>query len=235
MLNSRKLSSREVQESKPQDRDTRNKLSMRRIKPTSCKTDWNTDPTAIPFMLYQVHERTGLPVYVDNVGLEIARDELFEHVVVYLTSHNLWSFNERESENLAKWLKRGGTLLLDDCYSKGSPFSDCVIPEVAKMIEGAEPIMVLKDDPLVADAFKMIYQTRWPGENMYGRYWQYYLLDDRPAVFFSPNDDGCRWEVSTPPTASNPIGEDVGHGGGNKKREIYYQLITNWMMFVYSH
>jgi len=41
--------------------------------------------------------------------------------------------------------------------------------------------------------------------------------------------------VSTPPTVSNPIGEDVGHGGGNKKREIYYQLITNWMMFVYSH
>lgn len=219
-----------------EERDMRNKLCMRRIKPAAGVSDWNTDPTAIPFMLYQVNKRTKLPIYVDNEGLDVAGKDLFDHLVVYLTSHNSWSFNERETENLSKWLKRGGTLLLDDCYNRGSPFVDSVNPEVGKMIPGAEPIMLLKEDRRVNDAFKMVYETGTPGESLdYGRSWQYFLLDDRPTVFFTPNDDGCGWEISTPPTASNPIGEGIGHGGDNAAREFFYKWITNWMLFVYSH
>ncbi len=235
-LSSREVSKKEIAGLDKEERDTRNKISMRRIKPSAEGVDWDTDPTAIPFMLYQVNTRTELPIYVNNEGLDVGSDKLFEHLVVYLTSHYEWSFNEAETENLSKWLKRGGTLMLDDCYNKGSPFADCVQPEVGKMIPGAEPTILLKTDRRVADAFKMVYNTPWPGENMESmRAWQYFMLDDRPAVFFSPNDDGCGWEVSTPPTASNPIGEGIGHGGDNEDREVFYKWLTNWMMFVYSH
>jgi hypothetical protein len=75
----------------------------------------------------------------------------------------------------------------------------------------------------------------WPGDTDFGGVWQYYLLDDRPAVCFSPNDDGCHWEISTPPTASNPLGEGIGHGGGNAVRELIYQICVNWMLFAYTH
>ena len=223
--------------SEQEERDTRNKLAMRRIRPAAGVSDWNTDPTAIPFMLYQVKKRSGLDVYVDNDGLDVASDELFEHMVVYLTSHASWSFNEKETANLSKWLKRGGTLLLDDCYNKGSPFVDSVNPEVGKMVAGIEPYMLLKTDPRVKDAFKMIYaKVGWPGENIeMMRSWQYFLVDGRASIFFTPNDDGCGWEISTPPTASNPIGEGIGHGGDNKQRELFYKWATNWMMFVYTH
>lgn len=237
-LSSRPIGWKEAREkSAREERDMRNKLCMRRIRPAAGVTDWNTDPTAIPFMLYQVRERTDLPVYVDNDGLDVASDELFEHLVIYLTSHGSWSFNEKETANLSKWLKRGGTFLLDDCYNRGSPFVDSVNPEVGKMVPGSEPYMLLKTDPRVADTFRMVYpRVGWPGHTIEdGRSWQYFLVDDRPAVFFTPNDDGCGWEISTPPTASNPIGEGIGHGGDNKKRELFYKLITNWMMFVYSH
>jgi len=237
-LNSRKISREEAKDlGSEEERDMRNKLAMRRIEPADKGVgDWNTDPTAIPFMLYQVNKRTGLPVHVDNEGLDVGSDELFENLVVCLTSHSSWSFNERETENLSKWLKRGGTLLLDDCYNRGSPFVDSVNPEVAKMIPGAKPTMLLRNDPRVADTFKMIYPTDWPGENIKnGRPWQYFLCEDRPAVFFTPNDDGCGWEISTPPTASNPIGEGIGHGGDNRQRELFYKWMTNWMMYVHSH
>jgi len=218
-----------------EERDTRNKLSMRRIRPRKGTPDWDTDPTAIPFMLYQVDKRTGLPVHINNEGLDVGSDALFEELIVYLTSHEGWSFDEKETENLSTWLKRGGTLLLDDCYNKGSPFTDSVAPEVGKMIPGSKPTMMVESDTGVADAFKMIYQTVWPGAGLVFRSWQYFLLDGRPAVFFTPNDDGCGWEISTPPTASNPIGEGIGHGGDNGLREVFYKLITNWMMFAYSH
>ena len=226
----RKRSEREQQ-------DRRNKVAVRRIQTAMEGVDWNADPTGIPYMLYQVNKRTGLPVLVNNDGLNVATDELFDYTVVYLTSHNRWAFNEKETDNMARWLERGGTLLLDDCYCRGSAFTDCVRPEVSKMIPGAEGIMLLKDDPRVVDAFRMVYATPWPGEGdrFPNKPWQYYLLDGRPAVCFSPNDDGCGWEISTPPTASNPIGEGIGHGGDNRQRELMYQWITNWLLYAYTH
>ncbi|MFP4026355.1 MAG: DUF4159 domain-containing protein [Candidatus Brocadiia bacterium] len=237
-MNRTKLSEQEARaKSEKGQQERRNKLAMRRINPSMEGVDWNADPTAIPYMLYQVNKRTDLPVYVDNDGLKVATDELFEFTIVYLTSHTRWSFNEKETANMQRFLRRGGTLLLDDCYNRGSAFTDSVRPEVAKMIPGAEPTMLLKDDSRVEDVFRMVYETPWPGEA--GRFpnkpWQYFLLDGRPAVFFSPNDDGCGWEVSTPPTASNPIGEGIGHGGDNRQRELMYQWATNWMLYAYTH
>ncbi len=236
-LASRELSMDEINEMDLDDyRDKRNKLTMRRIEPADPGVDWDTDPTAIPFMLFQVNKRTGLPTYVNNDGLDLASDEIFECLSVYLTSHFSWSLNEKESENLAKWLKRGGTLLLDDCYNKGSPFTDSVQPEVGKLIPDAQGIILMENDAKLHDVFRMVYKMEWPGKSLdFMRPWQYFMLDDRPAVFFTPNDDGCGWEVSTPPTASNPIGEGIGHGGDNRGREMFYKWITNWMMFIYSH
>ena len=237
-LSSRAISKEEIQQfAADEDRDTRNKISLRRIKPRTGKTDWDTDPTAIPFMLYQVKMRTGLPVHVNNDGLDVASEELFEHTAVYLTSHYNWSFDDKETANLKNWLQRGGTLYLDDCYNKGSPFTDSVQPEVGKMIPGGKPEVLIKNDKKVSDVFRMLYpMSGWPGESLETmRPWQYFLLADRPAVFFSPNDDGCGWEISTPPSASNPIGEGIGHGGGNAGRERFYQWMTSWMMYIYCH
>lgn len=237
-LNSRAITKDEIQQfAADEDLDTRNKLALRRIKPRAGQTDWDTDPTAIPFMLYQLKMRTGLPVHVNNDGLDVGSDELFEHTAIYLTSHYSWSFTEKETENLTAWLKRGGTLFLDDCYNKGSPFTDSVQPEIGKMLEDVQPQILIKNDPKVENVFRMVYtEILWPGESLEAmRPWQYFLMDDRPAVFFSPNDDGCGWEISTPPSASNPIGEGIGHGGDNSKRERFYKWMTNWMIYVYCH
>ena len=218
------------------DKDARNKISVRGIKPAMPGIDWNTDPTAIPYMLYQVGKRTDLPTYNGPAGLDVSTNELFDHTVVYLTSHTRWGFNEKESANLARFIARGGTVILDDCYLRGSPFSESVRPEVGKMIPGSEPRLLLKEDPVVSDVFKMIYNSPWPGEaDFENRTWQYYMCEGRPAVIFTPNDDGCGWEISSPPSASNPIGEGIGHGGDNRQREIMYQWATSLLMFVYTH
>jgi hypothetical protein len=49
------------------------------------------------------------------------------------------------------------------------------------MIPGSEPKLALKDDPVIADAFKMIYATPWPGEvDFENKVWQYFTLANRP-------------------------------------------------------
>ena len=219
------------------DKDRRNRVSMRRIRPAMKNVDWDADPTAIPSAMYQFNKRTDLPVYIDNDGIDLATDEIYEYTVLYMTAHTGWSLNEKESGNLALWLRRGGTLFLDDCYLRGSPFGECVKPEVARLMPGAEPTVMLKEDPRVADTFRILYPAAWPGEaaDFENRPWQYYLLDGRPTVFFTPNDDGCGWEYSTPPTASNPLGEPIGHGGDNRQREAMFQWLADFLLFVYTH
>ena len=236
-MNRKEISAGEAaQKNKSSEQDRRNKLCCRRIHPADTQTDWNADPTALPYMLYQIKERTKLPVFINNSGLDVSKDDLFENTVIYLTSHKRWSLNEKETAKLQLFLKRGGTLWLDDCYPRGSPFSDSVRPEVAKMMPGGEPLLLSKDDPKVNDTFRMIYATPWPGAAEFeNRPWEYFVLDGRPCVFFSPNDDGCSWEVSTPPSASNPIGEGIGHGGDNREREVMYQWATNFLLFAYTH
>ena len=225
-----------VKRSEQGEADRRNKIRIRKIQPAMPSVDWNTDPTAVPYMLYQIGKRTDLPVHIENEGLNVAKDDIFQETVLYLTSHYRWGFNEKENANLTLFLKRGGTLFLDDCYNRGSPFAESVRPEVAKMIVGAEPRVLAQDDVLVKDCFKMIYPTPWPGAAEFeNRAWLYFPLDNRPAIFFSPNDDGCGWEISTPPSASNPIGEGIGHGGDNRQRETMYQWMTNWVLFAYTH
>ena len=39
---------------------------MRRIRPADVNVDWNADPTALPYMLYQINKRTDLPVFINN-------------------------------------------------------------------------------------------------------------------------------------------------------------------------
>lgn len=237
-LSSREISATDAQaKSADKQPDRRNKLCLRRIKPAMRGVDWDADPTAIPYVLYQVNKRTELPVRIDNDGLDLASDELFQETVIYLTSHTAWALNENELANLQRWLKRGGTLFLDDCYCRGSGFSESTPVEVARLMPGTTSVLLLATDPVVKDVFRMGYDTPWPGtiQGMENRPWQYFMLDNRPAVFFSPNDDGCGWEISTPPTASNPIGEGIGHGGDNAARELFYQWATSWMLYVYAH
>ena len=217
-------------------RERRNKLSIRRIRPAMPGVDWDTDPTAIPYFLYQVNKRTDLPVYVDNAGLDVATPELFDYTLVYLTAHTAWGFDENETRNLRLFLERGGSLYLDDCQRLGSPFTDSTFTEVPRMLPGAEPRMVLPEDPLVRDIFTLVYpDALWTTDVAYTRHWHYFMLDGRPAVFFSPNDEGCAWEVSAPPSAANPIGEPIGHGGDNTYREWAYQISTSFLLYTMMH
>jgi len=224
---------------KAEDVDRRNKIALRRIRPADTNIDWNSDPTAIPYVLYQFEQRTGLPTYVDNEGLNVATDELFEYPLIYITGHAGWQFNQAELDNVTKFLQRGGTILMDDCYPRRSSFTDAAASETSKLLPGSFLSPAIPTDTYVSDLFRLCYNFppgMWPGGNpKLWNHWQYALSDGSPAVFFTPNDDGCYWEVSSPPTASNPIGEAIGHAGPNEFRELCYQWITDWFLFALTH
>lgn len=220
--------------------DRRGKVIVRRIKPQA-KVDWNTDPTALPYLFYQLRERTQgkFPIFLDNDGIELTGTEIFDYPLIYLTTHNSWQLGDAEVENLKKYLARGGTLFLDDCTGSG-PFMDAVPPNVQRLIPGAELKLMLMDTKAYTDLFNIVYKvTHMPElKEQFMQPFECAYLNGRPAVLVCPNDYGCSWEVSTPPTALNPLG-NAAHGDTSPttqaSREDVYQLSINWLFYALTH
>ena len=226
----------------PQDvkKDRRGKVVLRRLKP-SCKSDWNTDPTALPYFFYQLRERTKgkFPLYLDNEGLELGSKDIFDYPIIYFTSHMPFQFSDDEIENLKKFLARGGTLLLDDCTGSG-PFMDSVPTNVQRIIPGAEMKLMLKEHKAYAGLFHFVYHLDGLPElkEQFMQPFQCAYLNGRPAILVCPNDYGCYWEVSSPPTALNPLG-NAAHSETTptvqKGREEVYQISINWLFYALTH
>jgi hypothetical protein len=227
---------------KPADlrQNRREKVVIRRIKPQG-KSDWNTDPTALPYFFYQLRERTQgrFPLFLDNEGIELIGNDIYDYPIIYFTSHYPFQFTDDEVENLKKYLARGGTLLLDDCTGSG-PFMDSVPTNVQRIIPGAELKLMLMETKAYKDLFKLVYHlTHMPEmKEQFMQPFQAAYLNGRPAILVCPNDYGCSWEVSAPPTALNPLGNNA-HGdttpGVQKAREEVYQLSINWLFYAITH
>jgi hypothetical protein len=99
---------------------------------------------------------------------------------------------------------------------------------------------MLKETNAFADLFHLVYeqdelpplkeQVRQPFQSDY--------INGRPAILVCPNDYGCSWEVSTPPTALNPLGNSA-HGDTTPTtqagRELVYQISINWFFYALTH
>ena len=218
----------------------RGKFTLRRIKP-QCKSDWDNDPTALPYLIYQLQERTDgrFPCYVDNRGISLLGDEIYDYPVIYFTSHYAFTFTDDEVENLKKYLARGGTLLLDDCTGSG-PFMDSVPANVQRISPGIEMELMLRETKDYFDLFNIVYKVeRMPYlKEQFMQPFQAGKINGRPAILFCPNDYGCRWEVAAPPTALNPLG-DPAHADNTptvqRGREEVYQLSINWLFYALTH
>jgi len=220
--------------------DRRGKVVVRRIKP-QCKSDWDNDPTALPYLFYQLRERTEgkFPCYVDNEGLSLLGEGIFDYPLIYFTSHYGFTLTDEEVENLKKYLARGGTFLLDDCAGSG-PFTDSVPPNVQRIIPGAELKLMLRETKAFFDLFHIMYPfERLPHlKEQFEQPFQAAYVNGRPAILFCPNDYGCRWEVTSPPTPLNPLGAPA-HAENSptvqKGREEVYQFSINWLFYALTH
>ena len=217
----------------------RGQVTIRRIDPV-CECDWDNDQTALPYFFYQLRERTDgkYPSYVDNRGIPLTGDEIFDYPIIYLTAHGAITFTDDEVDNLKKYLARGGTLWLDDCTGSG-PFIDSVPANVQRIIPGADMKLMLRETKAFFDFFNIMYEIKAmpPLKEQFMQPFQCAYLNGRPAIIVCPNDYGCiGWEISSPPTSMNPLGTPA-HADPTPTvqhaRELVYQFSFNWLFYSY--
>ncbi len=217
----------------------RRRLVFREMKFAS---DWDTDPTAMTAMIYQFKRRTGMDSYALQPRRPLTFDDpdLLHWPLVFMTAHNAFTLSKKEILGLRRYLQNGGFLFADDCLY-GFPFGPAFHSELMKVLPGTEFKELRPDQPVFSMMLKQKYT--WPETNEAGlpgslkaNPFEYMLVDGRIGVLYTTPDLGCMWEISSPPTPSNPLGTGMHNWDRIPGlREDAYRISVNILLYSMIH
>jgi len=84
--------------------------------------DWYNNPDMIPNMVEVLNNELNTGFATEEAIVQPGDSQLFEFPFVIMTGHGNISFSENDTENLRKWLLRGGCLYADDDYGMDESF-----------------------------------------------------------------------------------------------------------------
>ena len=217
----------------------RRRLVMRELKHNA---DWDTDPTGLPGLVDQYKRQTGLEAYtfIPRAGLDWADPEIHQWPLLYITGHNAFTLTDEDAAAMNRYVRHGGFLLIDDCLY-GFPFGKAAHSELRKVF----PELTFERIDHTNDVFKHLYSMKysWPQVNEAGlpdpqrpHYWEAIFIDGRIGVLMTMQDLGCQWEISSPPTPSNPLGGAMHNQDRIPgQRETAYALGINILLYILTH
>ena len=175
--------------------------------------DWDTDPTSLPALVDQLKRRTGIDAQALQPRKPLTFDdkEMLDWPLVFMTAHNAFTLSEADVKGLRKYLDRGGFLFADDCLY-GFPFGPALHGEMEKVYPGPAVQGHRSGKGQLRDGCSK-QKFSWSDVNEVGlptvlkaNAFQYLEVEGHMAVIYTPPDLGCMWEISSPPTPSNPLG-----------------------------
>ncbi|MBA3848072.1 MAG: DUF4159 domain-containing protein [Planctomycetes bacterium] len=214
----------------------RRRFVMREFKFNS---DWDTDPTSLPAMVEQFKRLTGMDAQAMQPRQPLTMDaaELTDWPFVFMTAHNAFTLSEADIVSLRTWLDRGGFLHADDCLY-GFPFGSAFHGEMRKVFPEQELRPIPVEQPELANLMRQKYAM---SDNEVGlpkplgtNPFEYMDVGGRMAVLYTPPDIGCFWEISTPPTPSNPLGGAM-HSMTLEGRWAAYRMGVNIIFYAMTH
>lgn len=78
--------------------------------------DWYGNPTALPNLIRFCNDNIQTKIKAKPATVEPSSPDLFSYPFVHMTGHGNVVFNDREVQNLRKYLLAGGFLHIDDNY-----------------------------------------------------------------------------------------------------------------------
>lgn len=218
----------------------RRRFVMREIKFNS---DWDCDPTAVPAMVDQFHKRTGMDAQALQPRKPLTFDdpELVDWPYIYMTAHNSFFLSDAERDGLRKFLDRGGFLHADDCLYGNNAFGPSFHGEMKRVYPEGEFKPIEQCAVVIETILKQ--KFGWAKTNERGlpqplgsNPFEGIVIDGYLRILYTPPDIGCCWEISSPPTPSNPLGtgmHNLDMFGG--LREAAYRMGVNLVLYAMTH
>jgi Domain of unknown function (DUF4159) len=150
--------------------------------------------------------------------IEVKPELLKKYSLFYLTGHQKFALPMGADKHLAKVLKRGGMLLMDDCGgTKNNAFDATSRSYSSKMF----PNHLLKPIPMEHDMFQTPFKIKevLGGDKRLDPFLEGVLYKKRIPLIYTRNDLGCAWE---------------GHEcapGGEEQRTNAFQIGINLIFY----
>jgi len=213
------------------------------IREIRFSTDWDCDPTAVPAMVDQFRRFTVMDAqaFIPCKPLTFDSPDMLDYPFVYMSAHYAFKFSDAEAEGLRKYVERGGFIMADDCLY-GQTFGPAFAGEMQKIFPEAKLTEIGHKDPVGGLVLKQKFpfqagEAGIPRNFMNQNPWLGIFLGGNLGVLHTVQDIGCSWEISSPPTPSNPLGAGM-HGAdsqGPDARLNAYKLAANVILFSVLH
>ena len=179
--------------------------------------DWQSDTTDLYHLLNFANAKLGLNYRYIETPLSNFSFNPAELPVLYFTGHEDFSFNEKELQGLAWYLRDGGTLIGDACCGAGN-FSIAFTRNLKKIFPDQPFREIGPDDPLYHCYYEMhevLYKEEGKAPykakpNLRGMY-----IGCRLAAILSTHDVSCGWARHEHPEGKRIDTEDAIKLGTN--------------------
>jgi hypothetical protein len=189
--------------------------------------DWNARPRGLRKMLQEVEKRTSVSIDPAAASVRASnKAELFRYPLLFWTgTGDFPPLSQAEVENLALFLRAGGTLMIDSAQAtRGGSFEAAARRELARILPGAR-LQAIPSSHVLYKSFYLI-------ERPYGRVaisprMEAIFGEDRAMVLLSVNDLMGAW-------SRDNFGSwdfDV-FPGGPRQREMALRLGVNLVMYA---
>jgi len=190
--------------------------------------DWDPRPRDYKRLLSTLELRTSVVASYERKVIRLTDADLFNFPFLYLAGDEGFEpFAEEERRRLRKYLKLGGTLVIDDASGReASPFDSRIREELKQMLPET-PLARLVQDHVVYKTFYLLYSAS--GRVIINPYLEGVTFsdEDRTAVIYSRNDLGGAW-------SEDEFGkwEYECLPGGESQRELAFRLGINLILYA---
>ena len=190
--------------------------------------NWDPRPRAYKRLMSSLELRTSVKVSYQRKTIEVNDPDLFNYPFLYLAGDSGFEpFTPEERRTLRKFLKLGGTLIVDDVSgTKDSSFDTQIREELVNIIPEV-PLTPIGHDHVVYKSFYLLNSPS--GRKVIQPYLEGITFrdEDRTSVFYSRNDLGGAW-------SEDEFGkwEFEAVPGGEAQRERAFRLGINMILYA---
>ena len=165
--------------------------------------DWDYNPKVAANVLNSVVEYTSIPVYPEEIVITADSEELLAFPFLFMTGHKLVRFNDRERQNLVRFVDRGGFLFSDDCnHDIAGLYATSFEEEMHRAFPGAGTLDKLSNRHALYRAFfefpdgppQTAHELNGWGDDLVHDYLRAVERRGRIGVLYSNKDYGCEWD-----------------------------------------
>lgn len=190
--------------------------------------EWDPRPRAFNRLMTWLDLRSSVKASFERKILEIGSTDLFHYPFLYMAGkENFEPFSEEERKRLRRFIKLGGTLLIDDVSGEeNSPF-DSQIRDEFKNILPEFSFSRIPSDHVIFKSFYLLHSAS--GRKVVKPYLEGIIFsdEDRTSLIYSRNDLGGAWSE-----------DEFGKWqyecipGGESQRELAFRLGINIIIYA---